>query len=108
MSAMFKSMTVRIVDGLVLTMKRVKIVGAAGTIHITMQSTAFTQQVINVMELFLLSAWIVAISEFSERNAKTTEDVALTTLLKEWLGVSRVVPKNLNLWRDPLSQTEFK
>ena len=45
MSAMFKSMTVRIVDGLVLTMKRVKIVGAAGTIHIPKQSTAFTQQV---------------------------------------------------------------
>ena len=45
MSAMFKSMIVRIVDGLVLTMKRVKIVGAAGTIHIPKQSTAFTQQV---------------------------------------------------------------
>ena len=57
------------------------------------------------MELFLLTAWIVAISEFSERNAKTKEDVALTTLFKMWRGVSRVVPKNLNLWRDPLSQT---
>ena len=45
MSAMFKSMIVRIVDGMVLTMKRVKIVGAAGTIHIPKKSTAFTQQV---------------------------------------------------------------
>lgn len=45
MSAMFKSMTVRIVDGLVLTRKRVKIVGAAMTIHIPIQPFAFTQQV---------------------------------------------------------------
>ena len=45
MSAMFKSVTVRIVDGLVLTIKRVKIVGAAMTIHIPIQSFAFTQQV---------------------------------------------------------------
>lgn len=57
------------------------------------------------MELILFTARIVAIWEFSETNAKRTKDVALTTLFLEWLGVSRVVPKNLNLWRDPLSQT---
>lgn len=64
-----------------------------------------SQQVINAMELFRLNAWIVAIWEFSERNAKTVEDVALTTLFMECLGVSRVVPKNLDLWRDPLRLT---
>ena len=58
------------------------------------------------MELFRLNAWIVAILEFRERNAKTRKDVALTTLLKECLGVSRVVPKNLST-RDPDPLTDY-